>query len=211
MLNRNAVSLMQENMTTIQVEINPKTSPDGALLHSAVQPAPAEFPDSNAYHHHPRSAPMPAAPAQFQVYTFKINTSEFPVIGDHVVVSTTKGMRVGVIREVHASPQIDLHADYDYKWVVGKINMDDYLATLHREKAFTTALEEIERQKQREEVRKSFAESMGDSDLLTNMFNGAISSLNQKLEAPVADTPVQQAPVYEAAPQAATPLQPKDA
>lgn len=83
-------------------------------------------------------------------YIYKAPLSDGIQAGDHVVVSTHKGFAVAKVLEVHNLPQIDVDADFDYKWIVQKVDTTAFDARVNRETDFGQMMLEVERTRQRE-------------------------------------------------------------
>ena len=176
MKQKHMLSLMQDNYTTVQVLINPKKNPDGTFAPGSMEPMQAA--GAAPYAQPSMHQPMPTE----KTYTFKVLLTDNIKVDDYVVVFTTRGLKTGLVTQVDNTPKIDLDADYDYKWIVQKLDIAPYMETLQKEADFNLALVEIERQKKREEFRKSYMENFEGNDLLSDMFNGAVQSLNQVIE-----------------------------
>ena len=82
-------------------------------------------------------------------YTFKAEVDSGLVVGDFAVVHANDALKIVKIVQVHATPNIDINARYEYKWVVQKIDFTAF-KTRHKEQKgindMLTALEIAERQ-----------------------------------------------------------------
>jgi hypothetical protein len=84
-----------------------------------------------------------------RAYTFKALLSENLKEGDLVIIPSNYGFmyQVGIVRTVHKEPQIDTSASYDYKWIVGKLDITRYTSTLALEERFKEAMATLERKR----------------------------------------------------------------
>jgi len=100
-----------------------------------------------------------------KLYTFKTNILDFKEGDLAVIPSNGGGFIVVRIIDAHKEPQIDLDADYDYKWVVCKVDIDDYNAILATEEDALKQLRVLERNKQQKEAKENFQEVYGTDEL----------------------------------------------
>lgn len=111
-------------------------------------------------------------------YTYKASLDDKLTTEDYVVVDTpTHGFVVAKVVGVDATPDLDLDADYDYKWIVQKVDPTKYQSNVAKEAAFNQAMQEVERARQRESIKMHFSEQFKDSTL-GSMFDQAVASLN---------------------------------
>jgi len=118
--------------------------------------------------------------------------------GDFCVINTQNGLSVVKVDSVDATPQIDTDADFDYKWIVQKINLTAYDARVKRESAFTDMLRDVERVRQRETLVNDMREHLPAGSEARAMFDRATmqltgstsaSPLTEPAAPPVAQTP----------------------
>lgn len=93
-------------------------------------------------------------------YTYKVLRSARVKAGDNVVVQIPSGAyRVGVVSEVHKTPQITGQEPYDFKWIVQKVdpsthtrltNLDtefkEYIANRDTERLLRESLDFLKKQ-----------------------------------------------------------------
>lgn len=109
-----------------------------------------------------------------QQYTYKAKLSEGIKVEDRVIVDSPQdGLTVVKVVEVHLTPEIDLHAKFDYKWIVHKVDLTDYLATLAQEAEFTRTLLEVERIRQKEELLADFQKYLPEGSAARQLFDKA--------------------------------------
>lgn len=88
-----------------------------------------------------------------KLYTYKapndLELKEF----DIAVVYASGQYKVVTVMDVDVVPVLDLDAEYDYRWIVQKVDTDAYEERLEREKQFEQLLLQIERKKQQRAIR----------------------------------------------------------
>lgn len=110
-------------------------------------------------------------------YTYKALESDNLQVGDLVLVdSPSSGMRVVQVVRVDPKPRIDLKASFPYKWIVQKVDMTRYNNILEQEEKFQDALLEVERVRQREEVLRSFEETLPKDSEAYKLFQTTMES-----------------------------------
>jgi hypothetical protein len=98
----------------------------------------------------PGNDPSLVQEAPSQQFTYKVPKDSGLKAGDAVVVDSPRnGLVIARVHEVHDYPKLDLDSDIEYKWIVQKVDVSDYVANLEREAKFREALVEVERAKQR--------------------------------------------------------------
>lgn len=133
---------------------------------------------------------------EFQVgsrcYTFKVSRETAATLkeGDLVVVAasenssnSTFGYAIVRVKEIDNEPDIDLDANYAYKWIVQKIDLDSYNAQVLREKELTKKLQHLERISQRERIVKQMESTMlpgGEGQKLLNSIVEEINGSNKE-------------------------------
>lgn len=95
-----------------------------------------------------------------KLYTFKTNLELTP--GDQVVVpGPADQFKVVTVVNVHDEPEIDLDADFDYKWVAAKVDLTNYVKIITMEKDALKQLTQLEKAKKRKEAQELFKEMYG--------------------------------------------------
>lgn len=147
-----------------------------------------------------------ALPADVYVYKCSLAMAQQMKTGDRVVVPPTgrnPSMRVATVWQVHATPQIDFSANFDYKWIVQVLDTAEYDEHMDREMRFKAMLLEVEKVKEREAIRASVLGNVDPGSEAYRVFEQALRLMN--VPAPVVATEqtvqVNQAP--EPAPAAA--------
>ena len=115
--------------------------------------------------------------ANTKSYTFKtiLSVNE----GDLVVVPNGKQGNMKVVRvvTVHNEPKLDLDADFDYAWVVSKVDVIDYVNILAQEEKAGKQLLSLEAQKRKAEVLDGLKGAFGDD---VQNLNFQVGALNQE-------------------------------
>jgi len=108
-------------------------------------------------------------------YTFK---TDIPLeVDDLVVVPSVKehDCDVAIVTKVHATPQIDFNVNYIYKWVMCKIDMEQYNARMEKEESLQQELMRLEFTKAKESVTSMLKEQMNLTDDEFKMLAGKVS------------------------------------
>jgi hypothetical protein len=98
------------------------------------------------------------------LYTYKTHLTL--AIGDYVVVDKRGGFSVGQVIIVDEHPTIDTDADFDYKWIVQKVDTTAYEKLLASEKEARVAIAKIGRDKAREATLAALSSSTSDADVV---------------------------------------------
>lgn len=113
-----------------------------------------------------------------KLYTYKIKDNQKVKPGDYVVVMAPSDIpKVVVVVDVHATPNIDLDADFSYKWVIQVVDCTAYDAQLKAEKDFKQTLTTIEREKQRESLLTDFTKHLPEGSAARLKFDTAVQQL----------------------------------
>lgn len=117
-----------------------------------------------------------------RLYTYKALLEDKVKEGDYVVVDTpSAGLQLCEVHHVDRVPNIDVDADFDYKWIVQKVDRSKYDERIEREEQFHLAMQEVEREKKRAELRQHFLADIGEDSVAKRILEGAIKSLNQEI------------------------------
>lgn len=143
-------------------------------------------------------APAPARPrlrqneelVSEQLYTYKALKVTGVKVGDSVVVdSPSKGLCVVPVVEVHDTPQIDLDAPFEYKWIVQKVDRAEYDSLVDKERQFGQMMLEVERTRQREALLVDLRAHLPEGSQARKLFDNATQLIT--ITAPSTDAPVQ--------------------
>lgn len=111
---------------------------------------------------------------QVRTYIYKAAIADNLKEGDHVVVETASaGLTVDKVMEVHTAPQIDVDADFDYKWIVQKVDRTEYDARVKRESDFAQMMLEVERTRQREALVEDMRKNLPEGSRALSLFENA--------------------------------------
>lgn len=130
------LALMQDNMTTVSVS----------------------FPDGG----------------KSQSYTYKCTLEQAANMKErikkdglcHVIVPQgINGFKIAIAKSVDDTAQIDLDANYAYKWIVGVVEYNEYNETIKREMAAHELMRQAERNKQKLSLMESFGMELGNPKL----------------------------------------------
>lgn len=103
-----------------------------------------------------------------QTYTFKVSHELAKTLknGDSVVIPHhgDEGYAIAKVWAVHQTAQIDYNSRVDYKWIVQRVDAEQYLENIAREANFRHMLEESEKARKRAEVRASLLAQLTPTD-----------------------------------------------
>ncbi len=85
----------------------------------------------------------------YREYTYKAPLNMQLEEGDSVVVNPPSGLKIAEVKKVDQYAKIDVDADYDYHWIVQKVDTTEYDKLNATEEKCKEMLLEIERQSQR--------------------------------------------------------------
>jgi len=117
-------------------------------------------------------------------YTYKVLKSDNYKVGDTAIVETAAvppKLKIVHIIEVHDVPMIDTDANFDYKWLVQKIDRTQYDTIVENEGKFLLAMQEVERTKKKAEIKDHFIGLLGDDTEATKLLENAVIDLNKGL------------------------------
>ena len=191
---KHILSLLQTGYTTIQVQfardINSGSSVDADAPRGktvAVPPWQENVQYDNLGRGHGRvpQAAQPMPPIH-DLYTYKAKLTTNVKPGEAVVVEVRGRLVLALVHSVDEVPRIDTDADYDYKWIVQRVDMTEYRQCEADEQAFRDSLQQIEREKQRAATLASFMENLPQGSAERALFDSAVNrlSLNAPTPAP---------------------------
>lgn len=177
MKHKHIFSLLDKTFTTVRVAFD-----NDAASYYAQQPAKAAKAPPP-----PGMAPAWEAPETFpgMTYVYKVPLDWHATKGQQALVERSGRISVVTIMEVHDTPDIDVDADHDYKWLVQLVDLSAYDELVEREKQFGKAMLEVERTKQREELVNSFRSTLAPGSAALALFEQTASSLTIDMPAPV--------------------------
>lgn len=139
-------------------------------------------------------------PERTFVYKVSHEIAKFLHTGDSVVVPRAdgQGFGIGKVWLVHESAQIDYNSDTNYKWIVQRVDAEQYNENLAREQEFTDLLERTEKARRRAEVRNALLAQLTPTD--PEAFASFVNAMKLLgVENPEAVIPAPAAPVAEKA------------
>jgi D-alanyl-D-alanine carboxypeptidase len=130
-----------------------------------------------------------------RTFVYKAPKSADVSEGDHVIVNTARGLVVVKVASVDDTPQIDVDADYDYKWIVQKVDLAAYDARVQREGNFVNVMRDVERVRQREALVADMREHLPEGSEARRLFDSATRQLQSAAAAaPMSATQAPEAP-----------------
>lgn len=114
-----------------------------------------------------------------KTWTFKVPLAWDIKAGDIAVVKSNNGHGLSFVHvvSVDAIPDIDIDANFEYKWLVQKVDTTEFDALVEKEKTFGDTMLEIERVKQRESLLDSWRNSLPEGSAARALFEQTAASL----------------------------------
>lgn len=191
MKNRHLFSLLDTSYTTI-----------GVRFQNQSYPAPPPMSRDSEGSLRTKHAPSSQHDSFTDGYTYKVPKDWDVREGNLVVVESglTGALELASVVRVDLTPNIDVDADFDYKWVVQLVDLADYSVRVQKEADFNKSMLEVERVKQRESLLDSFRNSLPEGSAARELFEATTATLPAATPAPmpVPDVP----PAPPAAPEA---------
>lgn len=119
----------------------------------------------------------PINPSTNRHYTYK---ARMPIaVGDIAVVEVREKLALVKIVVVNDVPQINVDADYDYKWLIQRIDRTTYDKTLAVEKKFAEAMQAAEKAHQRLVLAQKFTDHLPLGSKARILFEEACADVQQ--------------------------------
>lgn len=99
------------------------------------------------------------------LYTYKVDNSIDLEIDDYVVVKTDTVLKVVQVREVHEAAQIDYSSNYQYKYIIDKVNLTTYNRLIERSNTIKKILEKSKRNTLKSTLVSQFREGLNIGDV----------------------------------------------
>lgn len=113
---------------------------------------------------------------------FKAKIDDKVIKGDTVVVEDfVHGMVCATVSRVDETPMIDTSSDYDYRWIVCKVDKKSYEAQLEVDSKFQAAMVQAERVQLREKVQSDYENALVEGSTAHKIFTQALTSMNQQI------------------------------
>lgn len=112
-------------------------------------------------------------------YTYKARSESGITVGNFCVVLARGQYKVVEVVAVDLVPDINLDADYEYDWIVQKVDATSYQATQEKEKKFIDTFLAIEKEKKRQEAVADFKKYLPEGTEGNRMLTLAIEELNK--------------------------------
>jgi hypothetical protein len=165
-------SLLDQSFTTCHVRFDANASPKTRAKRLS------DLPGASPIQQPPRWADPDTDTSNGRDYCYKVPKSWDLQAGDHAVVIGRNGcLAVVLVTRVDALPDIDVDADFNYKWLVSKVDLTEHDALVEREKSFSDTMLEIERVKQRESLVASFRDSLPEGSEARRLFEQTTGTL----------------------------------
>jgi len=111
-------------------------------------------------------------------YTYKVPLAWDVKEGQTVIVLTPQnGLKFAHVVSVDEKPDIDVDADFDYRWAVQKVDLTEFQELTLKEQQFGAQMLEVERVKQRESLMDSFRASLPEGSAARTLFEQTTASL----------------------------------
>lgn len=94
-------------------------------------------------------------------------------VDDHVVIDSPRGLAVARVVSIDASAQIDVDADFDYRWAVQRVDTSAYDARVAKEQSFSGMMLDVERTRQREALLEDMRKHLPEGSAARALFEDA--------------------------------------
>lgn len=112
-------------------------------------------------------------------YTYKVPKAWDIKEGDTLIVLTERaGLAFVHVVSVDDMPDIDVDADFHYRWAVQKVDLTEFQELTLKEEQFGRQMIEVERVKQRESLLDSFRNSLPEGSAARTLFEQTTASLS---------------------------------
>lgn len=107
-------------------------------------------------------------PGSVREYTYKVSDALRATLkdGDQVVVEARDELKVVKVARIHDTPQLDVKAPFELKWVMCRVDREAYDDQINREREAVKLLETAERKKAQEEALQALLGSTSREELL---------------------------------------------
>ena len=119
-------------------------------------------------------------PSTGRHYTYKTKHLDLAV-GQTVVVRVSGRYALAEVVKIHDIPQIDVDAEFEYKWIVQLVDPTEYNEIMDAERAFKETLQEVEKIKQREVMIEDFNKHLPIGSNARLLFDEAIKNFAPSL------------------------------
>jgi len=89
-----------------------------------------------------------------KLYTYKVKKDIDLDVGDIVVVECKDELKCAMVMEIHEIIDIDFNSNIDYKWIIQKVDMENYQKQLDVDKSVNEQIKLAEVKKRREQARQ---------------------------------------------------------
>lgn len=184
MNNRHLLSLLQNNFRTVHVvfgaEMNYEQQAPASSINASVAPWDQPAPKRGQ-----PQAPVPSndfAQVPQKAYVYKCHNDLAVEVGSAVVVMRDNGqLTLATAVRIDDFADIDLSAEYNYKWIVDVVSTDLYSGLLKKEADFNRLVTEAQRAKLREETLQSFKSVLPTEGEAAKLFHEAFNLFDAKL------------------------------
>lgn len=109
-----------------------------------------------------------------QSFTYKIRKDSGVKVDDAVIVeSPQNGLQIVRVVEVHDTPQIDLDAPFEYKWIIQRVDRTEHDEQVAKERQFNDTMLEVERTRIREETLNNMRQHLPEGSEARKLFDQA--------------------------------------
>lgn len=109
-------------------------------------------------------------------YTFKATASMGLAVGDLAVAHARDKLAIVAITDVHDVPQIDPNANFDYKWLIQKIDLTDYKNNLAQDQAYKVLMARLALVERKKALSERLSQAAQSDELLKQMYQKMITS-----------------------------------
>lgn len=166
---RHVLALLQTGYTTVRVAFDSPNGTQDAQYDAQPWDAQGVRPAQRQ-----RGTSGLGLPEVEKAYTYKAKLTDNLQVNDRVILDAPRGLAIGTVVQVDSEPVIDLNATFEYKWIVGKVDLDGYRQLMEQEAKFMQLVTEAERVRQREQLLEQFKTTLPQSGEARKLFDEAL-------------------------------------
>lgn len=122
-------------------------------------------------------------------YTFKAEIDSNFAVGDYAVVHARDELKIVKIVQVHQTPKIDIHAKFEYKWVIQKIDFRAFKARHQEQQRIETLLNALEVAERKQALAERLNKMSAKDDNFAKILNETLPNNALQLIQPDSQPP----------------------
>lgn len=111
-------------------------------------------------------------------YTFKAEVDNNLQVGDYAIVHANHALKIVKIVQVHDTPNIDINAKFEYKWVIQKIDFANFKQRLDEQKQLENLLNALQITERKNALVDRLNQASQKDKTFANLLNQIKQTLN---------------------------------